>query len=213
MVIPSHNGLPLLQRCVYEIRRFTERPYEIIVIDDGSTDETTIYCRKERLIFISFPHRAGFVAACNAGLRLAAGNTIALLHNDVVVSRRWLSNMTSCLYSSDEIGIVGPMAGNAGGMQQDRLGYRNIGQFHELTYEANRPDPNKWRSVDRLAGFCFVMKRELLDRVGYLRESHTPGDVEEEDYCNRVKQQGYRLMAAGDTYVHHKTEAGIRRTS
>lgn len=209
IIIPSYNGLPLLQQCVYEIRRFTEQPYEIIVVDDGSIDETYAFCIRERLLFVALPRNGGFPAACNIGLRLAAGETIVLMNNDIVVSRHWLSNMKMCLYSAPDIGIVGPMANYASGLQHHYLGYHNIERFHEMTFESNRPDPHKWRSVNRLVGMCFVMKRELLERVGELDERYSPGHYEDDDYCYRARQQGYRLMAAGDTYVHHQGSASF----
>lgn len=213
IIIPTYNGLPLLQQCVYEIRRFTEPPYEIMVVDDGSSDDTTAYCCRERLIFISLPRNVGFPAACNAGLRIASGDTIVLLNNDIIVSRRWLSNMKTCLYSASDIGIVGPMTNYASGSQQHHLGYANISRFHELTFEANRPNPMKWRSVNRLVGMCLVMKRELLEQVGEFDERYSPGHYEDDDYCYRTRQQGYRLMAAGDTYVHHHGSASFNTYS
>ena len=213
IIIPTHNGAPLLEQCIYEIRRFTEEPYEIIVVDDGSSDHTTEVCRRERLVFVSLPRNGGFPIACNSGLQVAAGDTIVLLNNDIIVSRHWLSNMQTCLYSAEDIGIVGPMTNYASGSQQHHLGYSNLDTFHEMTLEANRKDPSKWRSVNRLVGMCFVMKRELLDQVGLLDEIYAPGHYEDDDYCYRARQRGFRLMVAGDTYVHHHGSASFNHYS
>lgn len=211
IVIPTYNGLPLLMQCIAEIRRFTDRPFEIIVVDDGSTDGTAEYCRNERLIFVSLPKNRGFPVAANAGLNLASGDTIVLLNNDIVVSRRWLDNMLDCLYSAGDIGIVGPMANYASGSQQHHLGYTDLNGFHEMTRNSNRPDPGKWRSVRRLVGMCMVMKRELVDRIGLLDELYAPGHYEDDDYCYRARLHGYRLMVAGDTYVHHHGSVSFRK--
>lgn len=211
IVIPSYNGLHLLAPCLAEIRRFTDLPHEIIVADDGSTDGTADFCRRERLAFVSLPRNRGFPGAANAGLKLAAGDTVVLMNNDIVVSRRWLDNMLACLYSADDIGIVGPMANYASGSQHDPLGYADLTGFHELTRTANRPDPGKWRSVQRLVGMCMVMKRELIDRIGLLDERYAPGHYEDDDYCYRARLHGYRLMVAGDTYVHHHGSASFRQ--
>ena len=210
IIIPTYNGVALLGQCVSEIRRFTEQPYEIIVVDDGSSDATLDYCLAERLILVRLPVNRGFPVACNAGLRVATGETIVLLNNDIVVSRRWLSNMTACLYSSPQIGIVGPMTNYASGEQQFHLGYGSIPQFHEMTLAANRPDASKRKPVNRLVGMCFMLKRELLERVGEFDERYAPGHYEDDDYCYRARQQGYQLMVAGDTYVHHHGSASFK---
>lgn len=211
IVIPTCNGLPLLQQCIAEIRRFTDRPHEIIVADDGSTDGTAEYCQREQLVFVSLPRNRGFPVAANAGLKLAAGDTVVLMNNDIVVSRRWLDNMLDCLYSASEIGIVGPMANYASGSQQHHLGYVDLAGFHAMTRDSNKPDPGKWRTVRRLVGMCMVIKREVIDRIGVLDERYTPGHFEDDDYCYRARLQGYRLMVAGDTYVHHHGSASFRQ--
>lgn len=210
IVIPTYNGLHLLGRCIAEIRRFTDRPFEIIVADDGSTDGTADWCRGENIPFVSLPRNRGFPCAANAGLKLASGDTVVLMNNDIIVSRRWLDNMLACLYSAEDIGIVGPMANYASGSQHHPLGYADLTGFHEMTRETNRPDPGKWRNVQRLVGMCMVMKRELLDRVGLLDERYAPGHYEDDDYCYRARLHGYRLMVAGDTYVHHHGSASFR---
>lgn len=210
IVIPTFNGLHLLGPCIAEIRRFTETPHEIIVVDDGSTDGTAEFCRAERLLFVSLPNNRGFPIAVNAGIQLASGDTVVLLNNDIVVSRRWLDNMLACLYSAGDIGIVGPMANYASGSQEHHLGYADLDGFHEMTRESNRPDPGKWRSVRRLVGMCMVMKRELVDRIGLFDERYAPGHYEDDDYCYRARLHGYRLMVAGDTYVHHHGSASFR---
>ena len=211
IIIPTYNGSKLLQQCIGELRRFTELDYEIIVVDDGSTDDTAAFCSRERLVFVSLSKTRGFPGACNAGLQLASGDTLVLLNNDIVVSRHWLSNMLACLYQDDSVGIVGPMTNYASGTQQHHLGYRDLASFHEMTYEANRPDPNKWREVARLVGMCMVLKRELLERIGLLDEQYAPGHYEDDDYCFRARLAGYRLMVAGDTYVHHHGSATFKQ--
>jgi GT2 family glycosyltransferase len=211
IVIPSWNGLHLLGHCISEIRRFTDHPHEIIVADDGSTDGTADFCRRERIVFVSLPRNRGFPVAANAGIKLAAGDTVVLMNNDIIVSRRWLDNMLACLYSADDIGIVGPMTNYASGIQHHPLGYADLTAFHEMTREANRPDPGKWKGVNRLVGMCMVIRRQVIDRIGLLDERYAPGHYEDDDYCYRARQDGWRLMVAGDTYVHHHGSASFRK--
>jgi len=211
IIIPSYNGLGLLRSCVEAIRAHTETPYEIIVVDNGSADRTTEYCRSEKITFISLPANAGFPAACNAGLRLAAGDELLLLNNDVIVSQRWLSNLKAALYSASDIGIVGPVTNYASGRQQVATSYEGLAEFHAAAVLANVPDSGKWSPCMRLVGLCFLFKREVLDTVGLLDERFSPGHYEDDDYCFRARLLGYRLLIAGDCLVHHEGSASFKQ--
>jgi GT2 family glycosyltransferase len=69
--------------------------------------------------------------------------------------------------------------------------------------ERNKPNPALWKPTNRLVGFCFMFKREVLDRIGYLDERFMQGHYEDDDYCYRAIQAGYQLRIAGDVRVHH----------
>lgn len=76
IIIPTYNRLGLLRSCVESIRAYTDSPYEIIVVDNASSDETDAYCRANKLTFVSLPENRGFPLACNLGLQLAAGDEL-----------------------------------------------------------------------------------------------------------------------------------------
>ena len=208
IIIPSFNGYSHLQTCIGLLRKYTETPYEIIVIDNGSQDGTGDFCRKEKITFVSAGNNLGFVRACNLGMKLASGDSLLLLNNDVAVTRNWLSNMLNCLYSRDDIGIVGPYTNYASGKQRIDMPYNNLNQLLKLS-GLNRSDPDKWMEVTRLVGFCFLFKRELMNRIGLLDERYSPGHYEDDDYCYRARLAGYRLMIAGDVFVHHQGSASF----
>ncbi|WP_166240475.1 glycosyltransferase family 2 protein [Paenibacillus turpanensis] len=211
IVIPTYNGLHLLAPCIESIRRYTAGSYEIIVVDNGSSDGTVQWCRQEAIDFVSLPANLGFPQACNIGLQVASGDVLVLLNNDIVVSHRWLSNMLACLFAKDSIGIVGPMSNYVSGSQKSELQYSSLEQFHALTPEANRHDPEKWVEVQRLVGFCMVFRRELVERIGLLDERFSPGHYEDDDYCHRAREAGYQLYMCGDTHVHHYGSASFRQ--
>ncbi|MEK3720843.1 glycosyltransferase family 2 protein [Paenibacillus sp. FSL H8-0034] len=212
MIIPSRNGLPLLQRCIQSIQKYTDTPYEIIVVDGGSTDGSVEYCRQQQVRFISTPSSRGFTRSYNLGLHLGSGDALLLLNNDVVASPRWLSNLLNCLYSSEEIGIAGPVTRPTSSKQIADMPVNPLKQSTEMI---NLPDSRKWKSVERLDGFCFLIKRELVERIGFLDEQFPPGYFED-DFCYRARLSGYRLLMAGDTFVfdpgsashasHHKED-------
>lgn len=211
IIIPTYNGLELLQACVDSIRTYTQTNYEIIVVDNGSTDGTLHYCMNERIPFVSLPDNRGFPIACNAGLKVASGDELVLLNNDCTVTSNWLSNMLNCLYSAEDIGIVGPTTNYASGKQQVDLVFETMEEFQWIAYDLNQPDPSKWQQIDRLVGLCFVFRRSFMDQIGLLDEQFTPGHYEDDDYCYRARLAGYRLIMAGDVIIHHKGSASFRK--
>lgn len=210
IVIPSCNGLPLLVSCLESIREYTDSPYEIIVVDNGSKDGTLEYCRKKKHIFISLPSNVGYPIACNLGMSAASGDQILLLNNDVIVSHGWLNNMLEALYSEKNIGIVGPVTNNVSGIQQVNCEYRDIQQFQEIASKWNAPDRSKWKMVERIVGVCFLFRRELMDTIGLLDERFTPGHYEDDDYCLRARSHGFKLVVCGDVLVHHEGSASFK---
>jgi len=203
IIIPTYNALPLLRACVESIRAYTPPPYEIIVVDNASTDGTDTYCRANHITFISLPDNRGF--------QLASGDEVLLLNNDVVVSQGWLTNLKRALYSAPDVGIVGPVTNYASGRQQVKTDYEGLIGFHQAAERANLPNPQKWLETRRLVGLCFLFKRELLTSVGLLDERFSPGHYEDDDYCYRARIKGYRLLIAGDCLVHHEGSASFKQ--
>lgn len=208
IIIPTYNGEGLLRECLQAIRSYTSPPYEILVIDNGSIDGTLDFCRDEDVILVSAASRLGFPRACNYGLQLASGDVLVLLNNDVLVTPRWLENMQRCLYSDEKVGIVGPLTNYASGEQQVHVTYQNL---HDFADEFNQPDSSKWREIERIVGLCMAFKRELMLKIGLLDEQFSPGHYEDDDFCYRAQIAGYRLLIAGDVFVHHHGSASFGR--
>jgi len=213
IVIPSVNGLMLLRRCVASIRRHTDpekTPYEIIVADDGSADATAEWCADERIPFVRLPATSGFPRACNMGMRMASGDQLMLLNNDVVATPRWLENLLDALHASDEIGAVGPVTNHAAPRQRVDIAFDGPDDFAAIAARLNSPDPAKREPALRLVGFCMLIKRPVYERVGGLDERFSPGHYEDDDYCFRIRMHGYGLRICRDTLVWHEGSASFR---
>ncbi|AJS57453.1 glycosyltransferase family 2 protein [Paenibacillus sp. IHBB 10380] len=211
IIIPTFNGLPLLSACIDSIRSHTiAEQYELIIVDNGSTDGTAEYCIRERLTFVSLPKNIGFPKACNIGISIATRDQLLLLNNDVICTPNWLSNLTQALTSSPDIGIVGPSSNDVNGLQLVEVSYSNMEEFQQMAALNNSSDPNRWLEVQRVAGLCFLFKREVLNKVGVLDEAFSPRYYEDDDYCFRARIGGYKLLLCQDVLIYHGGSASFK---
>ncbi|MBZ9686396.1 glycosyltransferase [Clostridium estertheticum] len=205
IVILTHNKLKYTKLCIESIREYTDKNnYEIIVVDNHSTDGTVNWLNNQRDIKSIFNEEGlGFPKGCNQGINIAEGDNILLLNNDVVVTPNWLMNLNKCLYSSEDIGAVGAVANRCPYYQQISIKYNNVEEMVYFAEKYNISDKNKWVERLKLIGFCISIKREVIEKVGLLDERFTPGNFEDDDYSLRIRKAGYRLMLCKDTFIHH----------
>ncbi|WP_176444763.1 glycosyltransferase family 2 protein [Paenibacillus herberti] len=217
IIIPTFDKCDYLSQCIDSILAHTPEPYEIIVVDNASTDGTAQMLVRligklghERLRWGIMEHNAGFAAAVNRGMMMARGEKLLLLNNDTIVTERWLENMTACLEQLPDVGIVGPVTNFISGSQLVSVPYETISGMHKWARKHNEPDPDRWRETDRLTGFCMLMRRELMGAIGYFDEGYAIGNYEDDDYGLRTRLNGLKLVIAGDSFIHHYGNVSIR---
>lgn len=205
IIIPTYNGKELLRECLDSIEAYTELPYEIIVVDNGSNDGTKeMLQRRGGAIRVGIhSQNYGFARAVNTGLMMAKGTTIVLLNNDVLVTERWLSQMMRCLQDNPATAAVGPVTNYIGGEQQINVPYQDIAGMRHFASGFNRHNPDLWKDTERLVGFCILFSRDTFEQVGYFDEGYKVGNFEDDDWMLRLRFQGKGMKIAGDTFVHH----------
>lgn len=204
IIILTLNNLEKTKVCLESIRKYTRQPYEIIVIDNGSTDGTIAYLKGLTDIqLICNQVNKGFAGGCNQGIKIAKGSQILLLNNDTIVTHKWLENLLFALYSSSQVGIVSPLSNVALPYQNFPYTFTDEQTYHNFALSYNAPNQTKWKSAQALCGFCFLFKREVYERIGLLDEQYAVGNYEDIDYGLRAMLAGYKLLIAGDTFIYH----------
>jgi GT2 family glycosyltransferase/2-polyprenyl-3-methyl-5-hydroxy-6-metoxy-1,4-benzoquinol methylase/glycosyltransferase involved in cell wall biosynthesis/Flp pilus assembly protein TadD len=205
IVILTYNQLDYTKITIDSIRRHTKNPYEIIVIDNASSDGTVEYLEAQKDIRAVFnEENLGFPAGCNQGMEIAKGDYVVLLNNDVIVSDNWLEDLIECAESSSQIGIVGPMSNRISGYQlETNVSYKKVSQVHDFAAKYRRKNRKRLSESPRVAGFCMLIKRDLLDKIGGLDVAFGIGNCEDDDYCLRARLAGYNVVIAGDVFIHH----------
>ncbi|WP_010496798.1 glycosyltransferase [Paenibacillus elgii] len=216
IVIATYNKLEYTQLCIESIRQFTsQHDYEIIVVDNHSTDDTPAWLSSQSDIKAIFnKENLGFPIACNQGIEISTGDNILLLNNDTIVTQNWLTNLLTCLYSSEEIGAVGSVTNNCSYGQSIQVPYQSVEEMYQFAARFNQnSDPELWEERLKLVGYCMLMKKKVLDEVGLLDDRFTPGNFEDDDLSLRIKLAGYKLYLCKDTFIHHFGSVSFRNNA
>lgn len=206
IVLLTYNKLDYTKLCIDSIKKYTKpETYEIIVVDNNSSDDTRAWLMEQTDIKVILnDENLGFPGGCNVGIKAAKkDNDILLLNNDTIVTPRYLENLQKCLYSEEFIGAVGAVTNNCSNYQAIKVSYESIEEMINFSDKFNISDSAKWEQKVRLIGFCMLIKRNVLEKVGLLDEVFFPGNFEDDDLGYRIQSEGYKLMLCNDTFIHH----------
>lgn len=217
IIVTVHNALEHVRACLSSILEHTSLPYDLVLVDDGSEPPTSEYLRRfageRRAVLIRNEAASGYTFAANQGLRAARGEYVLLLNSDTIVTEHWLDRMVMCAESDPRIGIVGPLSNSANwqsipeAMKDGKWAVNELPENWTVQDMARSVAASTGRTYPRipfLNGFCLLIKRQVLDRVGYFDEvNFGRGYGEESDYCLRARAGGWVLCVADDAYVHH----------
>ncbi len=211
IIILTYNNLQYTRQCIESIRKNTKLgSYEIIIVDNASTDGTKEWINEQHgIASIQNEENNGFPKGCNQGIEIAKGDNILLLNNDVIVTPNWLENLLKCLYSSDDIGAVGPVSNNVAYYQQIDVNYSSLDELNEFATKHNVTDSSKWEERIKLIGFCMLIKRTVFEKIGLLDERFSPGNFEDDDLSIRIRNEGYKNILCTDTFIHHYGNASF----
>ncbi|MFM5247446.1 glycosyltransferase [Aeromonas caviae] len=220
IVVPVFNALNDVKSCLYSLKDKQDGyAVKIIVVNDGSDEETTnwlrSYCHNDSIFELhEHPVNRGYTQAVNTGLRVSNAPYVITQNSDTIATNGWLRGLVRCINSSDKIGIAGPLSNAAS--------WQNVPDLYdENRHFAVNDIPNSLKPDEMAAivakssnriypklpfvnGFCFMIKREVIDKIGIMDEENFPiGYGEENDFCIRAADAGYELAIADDTYVYH----------
>ena len=219
IVVPIYNALSALKDCLTSLVRETTVPYTLICVDDASSLET-----REFLAEFSedFPHirvvtnseNIGYTRNVNRGIENSTADWVCILNSDCIVTTNWLERLLDVAISSSKTGIVSPLSNAASYQSIPRIrNYDNEWSFNPLpaTMQPNDMANLVWEhslSAHPRAGvangFCQLIRRDMLDSIGWLDEAAFPrGFGEENDLCARAVKSGWDIRIADDTYVYH----------
>jgi len=214
-----NDALDDVQRCLESVIRYSGDRFRLILVDDGSGEECRDYLAAfakahTNCLIVRNEQPTGYTRAANRGLSHSTAPWVVLLNSDTVVTPLWLERLLECAGTDPRIGIVGPLS-NAASWQSVPVRFDGRGdwalnplpagwgpdQMAEVIAEVSQ---RQFPKVPLINGFCFAIKRSVIEAIGSFDEQAFPqGYGEENDYCLRAMAAGFLPAVADHAYVYH----------
>jgi len=227
IIIVNWNTRNLLFQCLESVYESAGRlNLEVIVVDNASTDGSVEMVQEQ------FPHvrlvenrkNAGFAAANNQAMRISKGDYICLLNSDTVVLGNALEKAVAFMQSHPDVGALSPRLLNEDGSLQDfPKSYPTLANelsrmlriYNCVTWSKRKglvTSGEYTREVDRVKGACLLVQRQVVGSVGGMAEDYFMY-AEEDDWCYRIKRQGWKIYYYPEARVVHYGGSSIKQVS
>lgn len=204
VVMPNLNGFPHVKEAVSSLRRHTDGPFELLIVDNGSTDGSLQWLRQQKDVrLMEMGRNIGAPAARNRALENVRGEHVLFCDNDVIFTPQWRSILLAHLGAWSDVGIVGPMSDYVSGGQKSNLlpGPQASLDAFATTFHGARRGEHAYTS--RLILFFMLCRREVIDQIGGIDERYGRWGFEDDDYCIRARRAGWQLRIAKDCFIRH----------
>lgn len=221
VLVCVHNALDDVKDCLDNVvRNGQDSVQNIIIVDDGSAEETQHWLENfasshANVMLHRNDKATGYTKAANKAISLSTADHVVLLNSDAIVGSQAIQKMLACMDGLEGCGIVGPLS-NAASYQSIPHHLSAAGQtaVNALPSGHSVDDMDAWCAqnaqdlpspgVPFVHGFCMCIKREVFETIGHFDEEAFPsGYGEENDFCTRAAENGFRLNIAIDAFVFH----------
>lgn len=213
IVIPTYNAAKLVKKCVESVLENLPEKAKIIIIDDNSDDNDLLtllnqWSKQKKIVVIHTKGNQGFVKNVNLGFRLTNKTDVIILNSDTVVTKNWISKLQATAYKDETIATVTPLTNNGEiasvptiCQANSLVGGQTIESQSDLIYRFSTGQPIE---VPTGVGYCMYIKRQALEEVGLFDEiSYGMGYGEENDFCLRAQNLGWKNVIDDTTFVYH----------
>jgi len=212
IIIPHLNGIHHLDDCLGSLRRQTLTEFEIIVVDNGSTDGSQAYIRDNfpEVKLLELNKNMGFTGACTAGYKVSKGDLVILLNNDTEVDANWLKTVA---YSFDRVPEAGSVASKM--LLFDRRDLiHTAGDYYRAdgipgnrgVWQLDTGQYDEEAFVFSACGGAAAYRRTMLEEIGFLDEDFF-FSCEDVDLAWRINLAGYKVLYNPKAVVYHKLKA------
>ncbi len=200
VIVLTWNKKDIIESFVNSFLKNTSVLCRLIIIDNASNDNTQEYLATLKdtplctFKIIINKENKGFVGGMNQGIEISEAPYVCLANNDLLFTKGWLEEIISVFESNKNIGILNPNSNNLGTSPAERPKKENSNKFKEMPF---------------CIGFCMVVKRELLKKIGGFSKEFHPFFFEDTDFSLRAQQAGFLIGVASASYVQHHEHASF----
>ena len=213
IVIVSFNTRDVLLDCLTTVYAQTEGiSYEVIVVDNASSDDTpgSVAEKFPDFRLIRNDVNKGFSVANNQGICESTGRRIALLNPDTRLIENSFQKICRYFQEHSEVYILGPSIVDVSGKQSPTRLWEDTPQdaalkilgLYDPSLELQKMGKMVVKEAQVISGCCFVIRRELFDEIGLLDENYFLYN-EEDDFCRRARKAGRKILFFPETSVQH----------
>lgn len=208
-VIINWNGKKITRECIQSIERISYRNYEIIVVDNGSSDGSREMIKKEfpKVRVIENHRNVGAPKATNQGIRASRGKYVFRMDNDTeIMNKDILETLISMMERDDRIGLIGCKLIYPSGANQFASGY--VDSFGIARHYYNDEE----RDTLGLCTAGMFIRKSITERIGHLDEGFSPMFFEDLEYTIRAKKMGYKTVYTPRAVLFHKEHGNIKKS-
>lgn len=207
IIIPIYNALESVKDCLKSLKTnivFTQT--EILLIDDCSNEATKNFLKNfcsqnKKFHLITNNKNLGFIKTCNKGLQFTKADIYVLLNSDTIIPEKFEEKIINCFLSNKTIGLSSPIT-SAGACCCINFNKKlSLNEINALLDKKHKPRYYKLLNAE---GFCFCIKQEVLNSIGYFDEKYGFGYNEEVDYSYRATSAGWECVLIDNLYVFHR---------
>lgn len=209
IIIPVYNRASLTDQCLRALVASGSESvdYEIIVVDDDSTDSTRQFLASygDSIHIVRHTANTGFATACNDGAAIASGEYLVFLNNDTIPTTGWLEALVRYADRHSDAAVVGSKLL----FPNDTIQHAGVAicQDHYprhlyAGFPADHPAVNKSRCFQIVTAGCALMRRELFEQVGGFDVAFHNG-YEDVDLCLRLGERGYEIHYCHESVLYH----------
>ncbi len=201
VIIPVKNGAGFIRECLRGAfnQHALETPYEVIVVDDGSTDETAEIAREMGAQVISQPN-AGPAAARNTGAEHARGEILAFTDADCVPAPAWLCHLVQPFSNPEVVGTKGTYR-----TQQKSL----VARFVQQEYESKYIHMARLPKIDFIDTYSAAYRRSVFLQNGGFETAFPVPSVEDQEFSFRLARKGYTMVFTPGAVVYHQHDHNL----
>lgn len=205
VIVPVYNALDQVKDCINSLLEHANARVKIIIINDGSGQHVKDWlnkkiAKKSNCTVIHNPKNIGYLKSVNIGLSKSSADLVILQNSDTIVFDGFYDDVEATFEVDKKIGIVNAVSNWA---NWTRIPFPEGHTMQTLHKYVRSRFHQQIEDIGSASGFCFAIRREVLDDIGHLDTAFDPGYWEETDYCLKAISKGWRVVANLGLYVYH----------